>query len=536
MQQVFLVARRACIFDFLLKFNGGYVDVHGVQGDGGLVFLRRINTKQDIENTPEGEGISGPNQHDGSAVTLAATGLSDFVAIRLTNQSGRFHMSGMSFTSNKLVGSEGTGLVHWGQLQGIPTTFNGSITGNAATATSATRLVGHQLPNTDGSGSYIYLGRWNNAPQSGSKLRIQVVAASGYNASIGQNAVTDLYFKTSNGSSVQSGSTGSFFADAVAWRHGDNSASPTVIRIVQVDSNTYDFYGSFGSYTGEGSFYSPQIVQGQWVNSSTVVSAPNGNFIDITPRLWLDSSNYNSYSPTLTGTGASGNWGINASTAYGLNVHTGRNNEANKVVRTDGNGYLLTGYINCSNGNENNNSNADRVWGTNGSDDYMRTYRTSALSVGYASNSQKINPLSGDANYKLCYTADGQRTNPGEWGRAVMRYEPNGQTYGIRVDRADYADSAGGTIGTGQTWQDVKTTPGRVQGTTYTNSTGRPITVSISFNAINGANTLTVSGVAVARAGVTPGNGSACLTAIIPNGATYSVDGSNGIALWAELR
>ena len=64
-------------------------------------------------------------------------------------------------------------------------------------------------------------------------------------------------------------------------------------------------------------------------------------------------------------------------------------------------------------------------------------------SVAYASNSQKINPLSGDANYKLCYTADGQRTNAGEWGRAVMRYEPNGQTYGIRVDRADYADSAG---------------------------------------------------------------------------------------------
>lgn len=100
----------------------------------------------------------------------------------------------------------------------------------------------------------------------------------------------------------------------------------------------------------------------------------------------LDSSNYNSYAPTLTGTGASGTWGINvtgnAATAYGLNVHTGRNNEANKVVRTDGNGYLQTGYINCSNGNENNNSNADRVWGTNGTDDYMRTYRTSALSVG----------------------------------------------------------------------------------------------------------------------------------------------------------
>lgn len=83
---------------------------------------------------------------------------------------------------------------------------------------------------------------------------------------------------------------------------------------------------------------------------------------------------------------ATGNYDINAATAYGLSVHTGRNNEANKVVRTDANGYLQTGYINSSNGDENNNSNPDRVWGTNGSDSYLRTYRTSALSVASAVN------------------------------------------------------------------------------------------------------------------------------------------------------
>ena len=75
-----------------------------------------------------------------------------------------------------------------------------------------------------------------------------------------------------------------------------------------------------------------------------------------------------------------------AGSVGGLSVHSGRNNEANKIVRTDGNGYLLTGYINSSNGNENNASNPPRVWGTNGSDDYMRTYQTGSLSVGYASS------------------------------------------------------------------------------------------------------------------------------------------------------
>jgi microcystin-dependent protein len=123
---------------------------------------------------------------------------------------------------------------------------------------------------------------------------------------------------------------------------------------------------------------------------------------------FFNTSNYNAYVPTLTGTGASGTWGINvtgssasctgnANTAYGLNVHGGRNNEANKVVRTDSNGYLQTGYINSSSGDENNASNADRVWGTNGSDSYLRTYRTSALSVNYANSSGTSGSCTGNA-------------------------------------------------------------------------------------------------------------------------------------------
>lgn len=71
----------------------------------------------------------------------------------------------------------------------------------------------------------------------------------------------------------------------------------------------------------------------------------------------------------------------NSDKCDGLHVHGGRNNEANKIVRTDGNGFLQVGYINSSNGNEGNNSSPARVWGTNGSDNYMRTYLTSALAV-----------------------------------------------------------------------------------------------------------------------------------------------------------
>ena len=58
------------------------------------------------------------------------------------------------------------------------------------------------------------------------------------------------------------------------------------------------------------------------------------------------------------------------------------------VVRTltllDANGYThFPSYINIG-GNENNNSSPDRIWGSNGSDSYLRSYRTSALSVANA--------------------------------------------------------------------------------------------------------------------------------------------------------
>jgi hypothetical protein len=121
-------------------------------------------------------------------------------------------------------------------------------------------------------------------------------------------------------------------------------------------------------------------------------TSPSGGAVNNTNATNAWTATY----PTLMGWNGSGTYGVrvdsarvadsagNATTAGGLAVHTGRNNEADKIVRTQANGYILCGYINSSNGNENNNSNPDRVWGTNGSDDYLRTYRTSALSVNYA--------------------------------------------------------------------------------------------------------------------------------------------------------
>ena len=61
----------------------------------------------------------------------------------------------------------------------------------------------------------------------------------------------------------------------------------------------------------------------------------------------------------------------------------------------DTNGFLFTpSYINIG-GNENNNSSPDRVWGSNDSDSYLRSYRTSALRVSYASSAGNADLLDG---------------------------------------------------------------------------------------------------------------------------------------------
>lgn len=94
--------------------------------------------------------------------------------------------------------------------------------------------------------------------------------------------------------------------------------------------------------------------------------------------------------------------------------------------------------------------------------------------------------------------------------------------------------------GNGQTWQSV--TGSRASGTTYTNTTGKPIQVSICvvlFTTTAVYNNFYVNGVLVSRP-VQDGGAVAASTdticAIVPNGATYQFTGTSTINSWAELR
>ncbi len=104
------------------------------------------------------------------------------------------------------------------------------------------------------------------------------------------------------------------------------------------------------------------------------------------------------------------------------------------------------------------------------------------------------------------------------------------------VEVLTYTPFVNQAVGYGQTWQNV--TGSRVQGTTYTNSTGRPIQINVRGNIISASATIivTINGVAVPGGVAVSSYSEALAMPIIPTGATYAVTGMSNINIWWELR
>lgn len=103
------------------------------------------------------------------------------------------------------------------------------------------------------------------------------------------------------------------------------------------------------------------------------------------------------------------------------------------------------------------------------------------------------------------------------------------------VVKARIDEVAALALGVGQTWQDVTGT--RIAGTTYQNTTGRPIQIAVT--AFAASNLMEVSAnnstwITVGSGG-TAGGGLNTSCSVIPNGHYYRFIG-NSISFWAELR
>lgn len=384
-------------------------------------------------------------------------------ASALNGQSASFYtdiVSRLGYTPVQQGGGSGQGTnkiyMGWNGSQiGVQvdtTNFGGtwpiSINGNAATATSATTASTANALNTGNS----YQGV--NFTASGRFLAGNGSAASPSLAFSSDGATDTGFYWTSDGyinmtnNGVYSGQfgpggtlaingtmTASQFngsgagltgtassltagaANAVAWTNV--SGRPT---------NVSSFTNDSGYITTNGRAYPRNTTNGGDLNF--YISAQGGQ----NTYVWGtgDGVNMYLYNPSNFSVSYAASAG-NADTTDGLHVHSGTNNEANRIVRTDGSGYIQAGYIQSVAGNEGNNSNPARVWGTNGSDAYLRSYLTSALSVGYATNAGYATtagsaPANGGtaANVTINYNNDTNSTFQMLWGSGNGVYGTGG--------------------------------------------------------------------------------------------------------------
>jgi hypothetical protein len=113
-----------------------------------------------------------------------------------------------------------------------------------------------------------------------------------------------------------------------------------------------------------------------------------------------------------------------------------------------------------------------------------------------------------------------------------------GTAASLTAGNATLSVNSTNAIGYSQTWQNL--TSSRAIGTTYTNSTGKPILVNITLNTgSSSATTFTAGGVIVGSISINVSGGLAGQSFIVPNGSTYfatNTAGANSINTWAELR
>lgn len=156
-------------------------------------------------------------------------------------------------------------------------------------------------------------------------------------------------------------------------------------------------------HNNSSNFWGVQVAWG-WEDNANRLRTRNvqagsyGAWVD-----YLNSSNFNSYAPTLTGGGASGTWGIsitgNAGSAYGLAVQgSGAAPSGRQVLASGTDGYVYTGYINSNTGNGEN-PGISQIITTNGDNFYRKSSLAHVGNQLNAAGYQSVTPTTGSPAY-----------------------------------------------------------------------------------------------------------------------------------------
>ena len=393
------------------------------------------------------------------------------------------------------------------------TTFSGALSGNAATASSisgfnnpATGATANTIVYRDGSGhiSGVY-GFFNylNMSHGASGTTTDSVFYSSHDDYIRKNNATgfraSLNVPTRTGGDASgswginvTGSSGSCSGNAATATtasscSGNSATATSAVRITYADGprnltdrlpNTYtrtvnfDFVtagyangaGSYGGVmtwspwdgttasTGDSSYQlGVGNISGNNASGQPKLSIRNG--IDSTWNAWytvLHSGNYTSYSPSLTGSGASGSWGINVT---GSSASCSGNSATATTLSGDSSNWasLRTQAV------------ANMLSWKN----YGNNHVIFDASNGTAPNGASIN----NTNANTAWTG----TYP-----TLMGWNGSG-TYGVRVDSARISDSTSGNAST------ASTASALVAGNNYTVNRLTPRASGISLGSGNSA-------------------------------------------------
>lgn len=143
---------------------------------------------------------------------------------------------------------------------------------------------------------------------------------------------------------------------------------------------------------------------------------------------------------------------VNADTVAGLGVHAGVNNQVNKIVRTDGNGYIYAGWINTTSGLS---SAPSRIYCSN--DSFIRyltpvAFHTDVVGDGaynfYAKSSQCVQTITVAGDKDTYYPVVIQMVNNGNYIRNIITItkflgQPSGAWAGSHGSYPDGGGAAG---------------------------------------------------------------------------------------------
>lgn len=203
---------------------------------------------------------------------------------------------------------------------GASGTWGISITGNAATATNADKLDGYHLTPTSSS----YVNPWNTVPVIKSDGVMEIGRYLDFHFDNTSNLDYSCRLQTNSNSQnvVKLPST----SGTLALVEGSVAYATSAGNADTVDNEHASAFAHIGAHNNliasgnEFTFASSGFSGIVYINYRTA-GGSNGNITEY--RLCngagsvlgtaIHTGNYNSYSPTLTGTGASGTWGINIS-------------------------------------------------------------------------------------------------------------------------------------------------------------------------------------------------------------------------------